>query len=369
LYLGFFASSSVLGGLALAGWWHVSTTVGIVIGAVACVILALVGYDLIHRYQRWMTVVFAAAFGYLIVRMLVRHGVGHLQARPFAWGPFLAVLAIVATWQITYSVSMSDYSRYLPEDARASRTFWYTYAGTVIATVAMMLLGCLGAVLAANAFQANPVAYLAGQAGGGLAWLFYLVILLGVIAANVINVYGSMLCVTSSINALARFPITQRIRTAFILIATAVGTAIAIWGQGHFLTNYSNFLTFLLVLILPWTAVNLTDFYVVQHGAYDIDGLLEPNGSYPFFGWRGLVAYAIGVGVQIPFVNDSFYQGPISVSLGGADISWLVGLAVASLCYYLFVRMLPQQASLPKRAADAELERRPEWNRDADTSR
>ncbi len=340
LYLGFFATSAVLGGLALAGWWGVSTTIGIVLSALLCVVLAVVGYDLIHRYQHAMSYLFTLAFAYLTIRMLVTHGVGQTPASPFAWSSFLAVTAIVATWQITYAVAVSDYSRYLPVETGADATFWLTYAGTVIGTIWMMLLGCLAAVLGGNAFNANPVAYLAGQAGA-LVWLLYLVILLGVVSANVINVYGSLLCVASSTTAIVRLRMTQQIRIGFILAATVAGTAIAIWGQGHFLTNYGNFLTFLIVLVVPWTAVNLTDFYLLRHGNYNVAGLVNPRGAYPAWGWQGLFAYVIAVVVELPFINSLFYQGPFSRDLGGADISWIVGLIVSTGAYLGLTRLRP----------------------------
>jgi nucleobase:cation symporter-1, NCS1 family len=42
--------------------------------------------------------------------------------------------------------------------------------------------------------------------------------------------------------------------------------------------------------------------------------------------------------VEIPFVNSSLYEGPIAKSLGGADISWIVGFVVAAVLYYLAAR-------------------------------
>jgi purine-cytosine permease-like protein len=37
--------------------------------------------------------------------------------------------------------------------------------------------------------------------------------------------------------------------------------------------------------------------------------------------------------VQVPFLDQLFYAGPLVSSLGGADISWIVGVGVASLLY------------------------------------
>ena len=47
-----------------------------------------------------------------------------------------------------------------------------------------------------------------------------------------------------------------------------------------------------------------------------------------------MLAYAIGIAVQIPFMNTPLYVGPISAHIDGADLSWVVGLLVTSPLYY-----------------------------------
>jgi nucleobase:cation symporter-1, NCS1 family len=39
------------------------------------------------------------------------------------------------------------------------------------------------------------------------------------------------------------------------------------------------------------------------------------------FAWRGLLAYAIGLAAEWPFVSQPDYTGPLVKTLGGADIS------------------------------------------------
>ena len=43
--------------------------------------------------------------------------------------------------------------------------------------------------------------------------------------------------------------------------------------------------------------------------------------------------YVITLAVQVPFLDQTFYNGPFVHDLGGADISWIVGFALASLLY------------------------------------
>ena len=42
--------------------------------------------------------------------------------------------------------------------------------------------------------------------------------------------------------------------------------------------------------------------------------------------------------MQIPFLAQKLYTGPITKALGGADISWIVGLLVTAAVYYVLAR-------------------------------
>jgi len=48
--------------------------------------------------------------------------------------------------------------------------------------------------------------------------------------------------------------------------------------------------------------------------------------------------YVTGIVAQIPFLAQTMYTGPITGMLGGADISWIVGLVVTAALYYPLAR-------------------------------
>jgi purine-cytosine permease-like protein len=58
---------------------------------------------------------------------------------------------------------------------------------------------------------------------------------------------------------------------------------------------------------------------------------------YGRFAWRGLAAYAAGLAAEWPFVSQPDYTGPLVKTLGGADISWLVGWFAAAIIYLILV--------------------------------
>jgi purine-cytosine permease-like protein len=114
-------------------------------------------------------------------------------------------------------------------------------------------------------------------------------------------------------------------------------------------TTVLNSLTLMLYLLVPWTATNLVDFFLVRHGHYAITDLFTPRGIYGAWGWRGLTAYALGFISEIPFmvlpsIAGFTYTGPVAKLINGVDISWLVGLAVAGISYWVLSRSLNLRA-------------------------
>jgi len=119
----------------------------------------------------------------------------------------------------------------------------------------------------------------------------------------------------------------------------------------------------MLYLLVPWTALNLVDFFFVRRGHYAITDIFKPHGVYGAWGWRGLLAYAIGFAAEIPFMNlppiaGFSYTGPFPAHVGhGVDYSWLVGLVVSGVVYWAFSRSLDRTAEQAAiEASDRELE-------------
>jgi NCS1 family nucleobase:cation symporter-1 len=91
----------------------------------------------------------------------------------------------------------------------------------------------------------------------------------------------------------------------------------------------------------------LTDYYFVKKGSYDIDAFYDPRGIYGHdpathivsgVSLPAMAAYIVGFCVQLPFMSTTIYQGFMVPHLGGADISWIIGLIVSAGLYYYLVR-------------------------------
>ncbi len=341
MYVGFFAASAVLGGAALAGWSGWNQSLCTVIVSAICTVLAVYGYRMIHLCERWIAVVSGLGFVYLTIRLLSLHSLGAVWNNSgLTFGAFLLAITFSATWQITYAPYVADYSRYLPEKTSKAATFWWTAGGSVIGTVWMMAFGAVAAAVAASTFNFGDVSFFTGLGFSGTHWLISLIIILGIVAVNVLNLYGMFMSTTTTVTALAKLQVHRYTRAAFIVGAAAVGTVLAVAATSNFLTDFGNFILFLAYFLVPWTAINLTDFYFVRRERYDIPSIFKATGIYGRVDWRTVIAYLVAIAVEVPFMNTTFYEGPIAHAFGGADISWILGLIVASGLYYVLHRAI-----------------------------
>jgi len=334
MYLGFFALSGALGGQALQSLTGLPVWVGAALLGIITAVMAIFGYDLIHAYQRYLALIFLVAF--VIFTVALAAG-GHVPSAAWStsglqWPMFLLGVTISVTWQITYAPYVSDYSRYLPKDIGVGPTFNTTFWGTVVASVWMMALGAI--LTEVNSKLSTPAVI--QQQSFGLGWLMIVIILLGIIAANVLNNYGGMLTVDTIVGTFSlRERTSPQTRIGLIAAFAVVGIALGIIAAGNFNADLTNFITFLTYFVVPWTAINLTDFYLVRHGRYDPEAFFRPQG-YGGTNWIALGAFVLGILVEIPFIDSVFYEGPIAKALGGADISWIFGLLVAGGLYLAF---------------------------------
>ena len=177
--------------------------------------------------------------------------------------------------------------------------------------------------------------------------LIVVIFSVGIAGTNAMNLYCGVLSAITLIHTFVphwKAGAVARIVTACSI--TLIGLAIALFAAGNFLTNYTNFILLLLYVLVPWTAINLVDFYLVREGDYDVASFFTAEGGvYGRFNKPAIACYIFGILIQLPFVDTTLYTGPVAKMLGGVDISWLVGLLVVSPLYYMLA-----QKSAPKLA-------------------
>jgi NCS1 family nucleobase:cation symporter-1 len=140
-----------------------------------------------------------------------------------------------------------------------------------------------------------------------------------------------------------------------VLAAIAVSVVVALAASADFLNLFKNFILLLLMVFTPWSVINLIDYYKISRDRIDVAALYNPDGRYGRWNKVALTSYAVGILVQIPFLSQSLYTGPITKLLGGTDISWIVGIAVTAAIYYPWAKAThrPFPADAVDRETDA----------------
>ena len=347
MYLGFFASSGLLGAQVLSSALNLNLTLSIIVLNIITFIVTMIGHDLIHKIQKYLTWVFFLVFiaaTFVVFQLPVP--VGSWSPAEFNLPIFMLSVSVVATWQISYAPYVADYSRYLPIDTNYSKTFWYTYAGSILGTVWMMVLGVLLTTALPN-FLSNSGTNLANQFGS-FAFIMFAVIILGQLSINSFNLYGAFMSTVTTVEPFSKIKVTPKVRMLFVAGISIVGTLLSILGQGNFLSNFIDFILFISYFLIPWTAINLIDFYVLRHGEYSIKDIFDLNGIYGKVNKITSISYLVSVIAEVPFMNTSFYVGPGAKAMGGADVAWILGLVVPSVLYYVMMkRKLKDTSQVP----------------------
>jgi NCS1 family nucleobase:cation symporter-1 len=359
-YAGFNIFNSVLAGEAVGGaisTKQASDPLWIWVVTIVAVVVALFGYDLIHSFERYLTVLTVAMLLLVTVSAVIHL---HVPADQFSLAHFQPVaffgqLGVAAGYQISWAIYVSDYSRYLPPTTKTSSTFQWTFWGSALGGIWVMFLGSWIAVTAKD-IGSNTVVdikQVANDLFPGFGIIALVIAALGLVSVTALNMYGGSLTLISSIDSFVKVRPTLTIRIVTLGVTAAISLGFAIFATSDFLANFNAFLLLILYLFIPWTSVNLTDFFIVRRGHYAIAEIFKPNGIYGRWGWPGIIAYVLGFAAMTPFFNvPGVYEGVASRAMGGVDISMFIGLPVAAITYWLLTRNIDVAAE--KALADSQ---------------
>ncbi|MCU1684659.1 MAG: allantoin permease [Amycolatopsis sp.] len=356
-YAGFNVFNTVLAGQATsAAVHHGSEKLWFWIVTVIAVVIALFGYSLIHRFERYLAYLTIAMLLLLTIAALTKLSVpaGSYDLGQFKAVPFLGQLGVAAGYQISWAIYVSDYSRYLPPDVTVRRTFRWTFWGSALGGVWVMFLGSFIAAAAGENFETiGSIKETADKLFGGFGSIALFVAALGLVSVTALNMYGGSLTLISSIDSIRRVRPTLLTRIVTIGVTAALSLVFANVASANFLGNFNNFLLLVLYFFIPWTAINLTDYFIVRKGHYAIAEIFKPAGIYGRWGRQGIIAYFVGFAVMVPFFSaGTLFVGFAAHAMGGADISMFIGLPVAAVLYWWLCRGIDVDAE--RALADAQ---------------
>jgi len=339
-YLLYCAANGVLIQGTIMALVPIGNNSALVLYAVATLIVAFIGYELIHRLGAVLTVISATLFVIATGLLISGHSeqFSSIPIAPvhFSRSALILTMTQTAAWSLSYGPYVADYSRYLPPNVPTSTTFWYTAFGCWLSSSLIMAFGAYLATIEPELVKdpGNAIANLFGPARP----IVQLMIIVGVVQGNVMNLYSAYMSVVTIVTGLRKVDTVGKrqkllVMTLLMIVATSVSTV----AQKNFDAYFADMLNAMIYMLVPWSAINLADYYVIHKGRYNIPAMFQIDGEYGAYRWKTIAVYVMGIIIQQPFVSLSFYKGPIAHLLG-ADIAWIPGLVVPGILHIVVER-------------------------------
>ncbi len=328
-----------------------------IVASVAGGLLAVYGHDVMHKAFKWALL--ATLPLYIVVTAALALGIGHASvpvapAAPgagFNWVAFFTQFAIAASYNISYAPYVSDYSRYLPKNTSRAKLIAAIFIGASLSGAWMIGLGAW----LAEQLKASDALVALNQVGSsifpGLGSFIVIVSVAGFVPIIALNTYSAMLTLLTGVDSFRKIQPTRAARVGAVVAISAILLTCTLSIKGNGVALLNTFLVLLLYFLVPWTAVNLVDYFFVRKGRYAIPHFFTPNGIYGAWQFRGIAAYLIGFAAMVPFFNivdatteKEIFVGYFARMMQGVDIAWLVGLAVAGATYFVLSRSLDLEA-------------------------
>lgn len=375
--VGFCILNAILGGQALAavssrteGWTTASSgagtgqliplqdatmpaTVGIVIVSVCALVISFFGIRIVHAFERAIWILSVIPFVSIIsvagTGMKGLHIPESAKSQPPEYAgsaaPVLSMAGVVAGFYIPYAALSSDMSLYLRPNTNSWKLFAGTYAGFLLSSIPIMLLGT------AFAFSARDIPaweealdqsvgalfniVLAGPQTRGTTALrgfgkFATVLLALSTESNLALTFYSL---TLAFQTMAPFRLIYRTpRFLFSILVFAIVLPTAIAGATHFYSTLSTFTTILSYWSALYIAIILTEHVVFRKGNFaNYDRSVWDNPSKLPWGIGAMSAALMAIAPLVLSASQAWYTGPIARHSG--DLGFEIGFAAAALLY------------------------------------
>jgi NCS1 family nucleobase:cation symporter-1 len=344
---GWFIVNSVSGAFALQSLFpsfNLPFWLAFLVIVVAQVLIATLGHNLIHVFERWALPLLGIVFIVACFFIFTRGNYGYTP-KPVPGGWLLAFTAAFG-YAVGWNPFAADYTRYLPPTVNRRMVGFWAGFGVFLSCVVLEMAGAvLVSVGGTDFFNGIPTAQLQKAMPDPVYYLTLLCIALGAVAANAINIYsGTMSLVALGIREMG-LTLRQR-RAALAIIVGVIGFLGGVFLQAQVApgSKYESFLLLISYWIAPWLAVVFVDYWL-RHGDYGDESMFYNSG---YNRWQGVVAMAAGLVISVYLFANVFglYIGPIPTNNPDiGDITFIVGFLITAVLYYVFNLGLRRQTS------------------------
>ncbi|MFZ4108510.1 MAG: purine-cytosine permease family protein [Candidatus Planktophila sp.] len=309
---------------------HVEHTTALVVGFIFAVSLTVIGgvlgFAVIMKIQKWLTLV-TVVMTILYIALTLDHvnwdavtAIKDGSMQGFIGALIFGVTGIGLGWVN----SAADYSRYLPRTVSSKAVVGWTVFG---ASIVPIILVIYGAALSgsskdlSDAIAMDPIGALTSLLPTWYLIPFALVAVLGLAGGAILDLYSSGLTLVS-----IGLPVKRHIAASIDACIMLVGTIYIVWFADNFFVPFQGFLITLGVPVAVWSAIFVADV-VMRRKPYSESDLYNPNGIYRRVNRKSIALMVVGTIIGWGFVTNTFaswltWQGYFLGIIGGKDGAW-----------------------------------------------
>ncbi|KAI0159747.1 NCS1 nucleoside transporter [Xylariaceae sp. FL1272] len=299
---------------------NVSVSVGIVIVILGSFVLSLLGYRVLHIWERyqWLPNLIAIT---ITVGVGGRHLANQQAVLPATAPQVLSYAGLIAGYFITFGGTASDFSIYHDPKAPVRKIFTYIYLGMFTPSVPLLILGAAmgGAIPVVDGWADAYDSYGAGgvmaamlEPAGGFGKFVLVLLAVSVIGNIGISMYPVSLNLQMLIPAFTKVP-----RFLFSLAVTAIMIPLSIAASNAWEASLENFLAvigywagfFDAVLLVEMIIFRRLDWETFDHSIWNV-GRKLPTGLAALF------ATLLSLALVVPGIDEAWFVGPFAKTTG-----------------------------------------------------
>lgn len=320
-------------------------SVAVLLIGIVSIIVGLMGYKVIHAYERWSWIV-------MLVCFIIVAGFGGKSFVNIPMGVGKAELSSVLSFgtaiigfEVAWSPIAADYGVFMRETTKEWKSVAWSYGGLFLSQLFIELLGVAVGTLIANPDPIFAAAYVRADMGGLIGACFeghgsgvrgfgkFIEVILAFSAVSVViyNIYSLGLSVQMITTKTTKVP-----RFVWCLLGAVVFLVAAVAGRNHLSAVMSNFLNTCAYWITPFNVIILLEDYIWRRkGGYDLNAYNDKT-KLPY-GIAASISFVIGTVLSVLCMSQVWWVGPIASAIGGSesgtDISWMLAIVVCTLTY------------------------------------
>ena len=305
---------------------NLSLLLGFSLAATLTVIGGVLGFKVIMKIQKWLTITIVAMTVLYIALTIDNVSWNAVTAIPdgnfqsFVGATIFAITGIGLGWVN----AAADYSRYLPRSVSSKSVVGWTVLG---ASTVPIILVIYGSALSGSskdlseAISMDPIGALTTLLPTWFLIPFALVAIFGLVGGAILNLYSSGLTLVSIGVPVKRYQ--AAIIDAIIMFAGAI---YIVWVADNFFYPFQGFLITLGVPVAVWSSIFVADV-LIRKKAYSEKDLFIPSGIYGSVNKGSISLMIVGSIIGWGFVTNTFapwleWQGYFLDLIGGKDGPW-----------------------------------------------